>query len=131
MNPAERGSRRNENLLKFGHSKRISGQGDFRRLLKEAKSLRGDWFTLKVMPNGKQDSRFGCAVRRSASPEAVFRNRLKRWFREAFRRNQRGFPAGFDVAIVVFKAPEKASYAFVEQTFLGTWERFTHDNCSH
>lgn len=61
---------------------------------------------------------FGCVVRRKAVPLSVDRNRLKRWLREAFRRNRSSIPPGFDWMAVVYERPTKWSYWDLESQFL-------------
>ena len=80
--------------------------------------LKEDWLGLIVMPNGLPRTRFGCAVRRQVAPGGAVRNRLKRWLREAFRCNQRGFAMGLDVVAVVLRSPDKPSFRATQETLL-------------
>ena len=63
-------------------------------------------------------TRFGCAVRRKAVASSVERNRLKRWLREAFRRNRPAIPPGLDLVAVVYEGRVKWSYQELESQFL-------------
>ena len=73
---------------------------------------------LCALANGREQPRFACLVRRFAAAEASKRNRLKRLFREAFRKNQLIFLVGIDIAVVVSKVPEKISFVNVENIYL-------------
>ncbi len=73
---------------------------------------------LKVLANGGATARFGCTVRRGAASGAVGRNRIKRWLREAFRRNPGETAAGYDWLAVVSGCPAGLTYQEVERRFL-------------
>ena len=103
---------------RFPRTHRLSGRAAFGRLFREGISLRSGWLSLQVFPNQLSRVRFGCTVRREAAPAGVFRSRLKRWLREAFRRNQEIFPAGVDMVAVIWNKPADLSYQEVERTFL-------------
>ncbi len=67
--------------------------------------LRGEFLLLKVLPNGREISRFACSIRRGVARNAPERNRIKRWLREAFRRNPKKIPVGFDWLAIVPRGP--------------------------
>ena len=115
--------------LRDERSWRVRGHREVRRLLREGEPVRGEWFTLKVLPSGEPQTRFVCAVRRSACPSAVLRNRVKRWFREAFRRNRQHVSVGYHLMAVVFKVPAKLSYASIEKVLLERCERIVRPGC--
>lgn len=72
---------------------------------------------LSFLPNGTTRSRLGCAIGRVVGG-AVQRNRLKRWLREAFRKNQAMIPAGVDLVVRVQALPPKIRHRLVEERFL-------------
>ena len=107
----------------FGRSKRLSGQGDFARLFVRGRTLRASGLIGKALPNGLGRIRFACTVRRKTVPQAVLRNRFKRWLREAFRLHQAELPQGFDLALVVSEPPREKTFRFVEKIFLDLCEQ--------
>lgn len=106
----------------FGRARRLLGSAIFSRLLREGQPVRCGWFTLKALPNDLCKRRFGCTVRRTAGLRGVARNRLKRWFREAFRRNQGRLPQGRDLLVIILKVPHPLDYGAVEKGLLKACE---------
>ena len=104
---------------RFNRGKRLSGRNQIQPLFVRGKLHRIDWLGLVVLPNKLKITRFGCVIRRKAIPQPVVRNRIKRWLREAFRRNQERFPQGWDIMAVTFSLPEKMDFQRVESTLLG------------
>ena len=102
----------------FGRSRRLTRRGDLQRVFREGKNLRAEWVILKVLKSGRTTCRFACTVRRGVARTAPARNRLKRWMREAFRRNQGQIPAGYDLVAVIIQQPPEAAYRCVEETFI-------------
>ncbi|MBI1953741.1 MAG: ribonuclease P protein component [Candidatus Omnitrophica bacterium] len=102
----------------FPRSRRLSGRRAIEKLFKEGKTLPLGWMNLRFLKHRLGESRFGCAVRRQAQPQATQRNRMKRWLKEAFRRNQAAFPPGHDLMAVVRRIPRDLSYSQVEETLL-------------
>ncbi len=102
----------------FPRARRLSGKTDFGRVFREGRNLRSGWLTLVVLPNERSVSRFGCTVRRQAFPRAVDRNRIKRWCREAFRRNQQLLPSGFDLVVLVVRPAEDITFQEVEKRLI-------------
>lgn len=57
-------------------------------------------------------ARLGVTVTRKVG-SAVIRNRIKRWVREAYRRNRDSFPVGFDMVWVAKREAADAGYEAV------------------
>ncbi len=110
-------------LTSFGRKNRLSGKSTFRRLFAQGATLRSHWLALTFLPNAGSHTRFGCTVRRQATKGGACRNRLKRWLREAFRRNQALLPSGIDLVAVVLKIPEGLTFQRLEEEFLGLSRR--------
>ncbi len=105
-------------MPRYGRTRRLSGQGAFQHLFRQGKTLREDWLSLVILENGLSITRFGCTVRRATAPAGVFRNRLKRWLREAFRQEQARFPEGFDMVAVIGRVPAAVSFTQVKEQLL-------------
>lgn len=58
--------------------------------------------------------RLGITVTKKVG-HAVFRNRVKRWVREAFRQERERFPPGWDIVFVAKRQCVNACYATVLQ----------------
>lgn len=56
-------------------------------------------FIIYGRANGRPQTRLGITVSRKVGKAAV-RNRVKRWCREAFRRNRQALPGGLDLVMV-------------------------------
>lgn len=109
---------RSPSTQRLRRPQRLSGKVVFQRILRQGRSYRLDWLGLKVLPNGMPTARFGCTIRRGAVASAVRRNRLKRWLREAFRRNREEAAAGYDWLAVVSSCPAGLDFREVERSFL-------------
>lgn len=75
---------------------RVILRKDFLRIRREGKPRRDKWMTLWIAPNGRPYCRLGLAVGRHVG-DAVTRNRVKRWLREAFRTRRASLPGGVDL----------------------------------
>ncbi len=66
----------------------IQQSGDFTRLLRYGKLIRGSLWQIRVITNNQQShARLGVIISKKNSPSAVLRNRLRRIFREYFRQH--------------------------------------------
>jgi len=63
--------------------------------------------------NGTDGTRVGLTVSRKVG-NAVIRNRVKRWLREAIRHQGDELPTGFDVVIVAHPQAADATFASVD-----------------
>lgn len=78
---------------------RIRRKKDFIELYRKGRRLRGRYFHLVFQPNGLEYSRLGVVVSRKIG-KATARNRVKRWFRELFRRNKNLLPGPVDLIFI-------------------------------
>lgn len=110
---------------RFPRSRRLRGEGTFRSQFRQGRLVRSGWLSLIGLANGESTTRFGCVVRRKTAPSGVVRNRLKRWLREAFRRNQETLPVGWDLLAMVVRNPSELTFRTVEETFLDLVQRLS------
>jgi ribonuclease P protein component len=90
---------------------RIRKKSDFARLYREGGRFRGRLFTLVFLGSGPGPSRLAVVASRKVGP-AVVRNRVKRRFRELFRRNKKLLREPLD--LIVIARPESGEVAWTE-----------------
>lgn len=90
---------------------RIRKKSDFAGLYREGSRFRGRYFTLVFRRNGSGHSRLAVVASRKVGP-AVVRNRVKRRFRELFRRNK--VLLGEPLDLIVITRPESGEAAWTE-----------------
>lgn len=83
-------------------SERIRKRTEFAELYKKGRRIRGRYFHLVYLPNELGFSRLGVVVSKKIGKAAV-RNRIKRWFREAFRRNKALLLRPVDLVLIAQK----------------------------
>ncbi|MFQ6082739.1 MAG: ribonuclease P protein component [Candidatus Aminicenantia bacterium] len=87
---------------KFTARERIKRKKDFNNLYKKGKRINSRYFTLIFIPNKLDYSRVAIGVSKSIG-KSVKRNKIKRWFRELFRRNKDLFTVPLDVLFLAKK----------------------------
>ena len=92
----------------FGGEFRLKRTVDFQRVQRTGRRIHGRHLIVVVLQNGLGHPRFGLAVSRRVGT-AVIRNRVKRWLREAVRR-ERGAVAGYDVVLISRPSAPQAGY---------------------
>jgi ribonuclease P protein component len=90
---------------------RIRKKSDFASLYRDGSRFRGRYFTLVFRGNGLGRSRLAVVASRKVGP-AVVRNRVKRRFRELFRRNKALLAEPLD--LIVITRPESGEVAWTE-----------------
>jgi ribonuclease P protein component len=81
---------------------RLRKQKDFDQVFGKGGSFFAEGFlALKMVPNRREQTRFGFIVSNKISKSAVKRNRMKRLVREAVRLKQEKAKPGLDVVLMV------------------------------
>ena len=82
----------------FPHSHRIVHSSDYRTIYEEGKKIQSGKFVLFGLENEKSHARLGITVSRKIGCASV-RNRVKRLFREIFRRSTAEIPNNLDFIV--------------------------------
>ena len=103
----------------FAKKERLIKTKDFRKVYKDGRSYRAGFIILRLLPNAALMNRVGFSISAQSIKRAFRRNRIKRLFREAYRRNKNILKKGFDIVFVVRRGfKENFSYAEAQQVFL-------------
>jgi ribonuclease P protein component len=101
----------------FPREARIIRSSDYRTLYKEGKKVYSEKFVLFARVNGVGHTRLGITVSRKIG-SAVIRNRIKRLFREIFRKSLREMPEQFDIVVNAKAGCVGVSYRVLRAEFL-------------
>jgi ribonuclease P protein component len=93
--------------LRFGRAQKIKSKSEISRLFKDGRRWECSCFVLIYGQNDLPHDRLGVLVSRKLG-NAVGRNRVKRVFREVYRRNARHNPPFFD--ILIKPRPQQAEF---------------------
>tara|TARA_B100000900_G_scaffold356860_1_gene326863 strand:- start:142 stop:393 length:252 start_codon:yes stop_codon:yes gene_type:complete len=77
---------------------------------------------MMVIRNGTSQTRVGLTVSRKVG-NAVIRNRVKRWLREAIRHQQTQLPPGFDVVVIAYPQAADSSFNAIGRELAGGWAK--------
>ena len=92
---------------------------DFRAVYRKGRSVRKGGFVLCYLPNTLTHNRIGFSISSSVVKLSSIRNRIRRVFREVYRKRKAAMKAAFDIVVVARKNPgKKIPYEWVEGTFL-------------
>jgi ribonuclease P protein component len=106
---AEHGSRQG-----YPPALRLKKRSEFLEVQKNGRRLQTEQFLVLALPRPGHPTRIGITVSRKVAG-AVGRNRIKRLFREAFRRGLDRWPRGWEIVIVARRESVGASYAQIEE----------------
>jgi ribonuclease P protein component len=95
---------------------RIRRKSDFASLYRDGGRLRGRYFTLVFRPSGLGHSRLAVVASRKVGP-AIVRNRVKRRFRELFRRNKGLLGEPLDLIVIARPETGEAPWAELRDMF--------------
>ena len=107
--------------FRFPASRRLHGRREFARVYAGRVRTSAGPLVVHGRPNGLEHHRLGLSVSKRVGI-AVVRNRIKRLVREAFRLNQRAWPGGYDIVVVV-RPHEPATLGQYEQMLLSALGR--------
>jgi ribonuclease P protein component len=101
----------------IARSLRLRDPREFQRVRKRGRSWTTPYLVLVSQPNRLEHNRYGFAVGRRVG-NAVARNRVKRWMREATRKRHPELRQGFDVILIARgrMADSRADYGKVEES---------------
>ena len=103
----------------FAKEERLIKTKDFRKVYRLGRSYKAGPVVLRSLPNGAPTNRVGFSISAKCIKRAFRRNRIKRLFREAYRRNKNVLKKGLDIVFVVRRdAKEDFSYAEAQRIFL-------------
>ena len=104
---------------KFPRKERLLKTKDFKSVYKKGALFKSDSFFLYCMPNMLKNNRIGFSISSRNIKLASSRNRIRRLFREVYRRRKKDLKTGFDMVLVLKKDLGRAiSYKEVEGLFL-------------
>ena len=91
---------------------RLRRSEDYRKVQTQGRKVRQASLLVLYLPGEADQSRFGITVSRKVG-NAVVRNRVKRWLREAIRRERQGAHGRWDVVFIAHPSAAEASYALI------------------
>lgn len=110
--------------FRFPKSVRITNRSQYLKIYREGRRVRSRRMTLFALPNGLEESRIGITVTRKVGG-AVLRNRVKRRFREIFRKHRRELKPPLDIVVNAHVGIAKAQFAEIEKEFVEQFRALT------
>jgi ribonuclease P protein component len=107
----------------FPHSVRIVRSADYRTIYREGRKIQSERFVLIALKNKVGHHRLGLTVSRKVGG-AVVRNRVKRLFREIFRKSSCELPNQYDIVVNAKSSCAGASYFELREEFLASARKF-------
>jgi len=103
---------------KFPADEHILKTKDFREAYRNGRSIRRESFVMYCRPNSLGRRRIGFSISSRSVKLAVRRNRIRRCFKEAYRKARLRLAGNVDIVIVVKKDPGKGyTYEQYEKAF--------------
>ena len=103
---------------KLGKREHILKPREFSAVYKKGRSFKKNGFVLCVLPNGLPHSRLGFSIGSANVKRATIRNRIRRLFREIYRKNRAALKSTVDMVLVVRRSPgKKFLYKEAEKSF--------------
>lgn len=101
-------------MFRFKKSDHLLRPADFQRVFNRRRSVRDNWLIVHGCENNLDRLRLGLSVSRKVG-QAVFRNRLRRLYREAFRLTRAEMPTGLDLVLIP-RTPEEPTLAELKKS---------------
>ena len=111
----------------FPRRSRVLSPKEFRLIYDEGLRTQTRWFVLFSRSNGLGYHRIGITVSRKVG-RSVVRNRIKRIFREIFRRFSADIPGHFDLVVNAKQDCATARYAALRDDFLSAARKICREN---
>jgi len=108
----------------FPRKFRVVQTSEYRRLYREGRKTHSERFVIFSRVNTRGHHRFGVTVSRKVGG-AVARNRVKRLFREIFRRSREEIPNQFDIVVNAKAGCVGAGYEELRAEFLAATKRIS------
>ena len=103
---------------RFRKSEHILKSKDFRVIYKKGNSVKVGPLVLSYLPNGLLYSRLGFSISSRTVKLASNRNRIKRIFREIYRKEKKSVKKGFDIVIIIRRnLPRPIQYKDMKDMF--------------
>jgi len=106
-----------EPVYGFSKSYRLLTPKDFQHVFADAEKFANRHWTLIVRPNQKSYPRLGLALSKKQLQRAVWRNRIKRLSREAFRLHKKEL-SGYDIVVLGRKGMQEIDTETLHKSFL-------------
>ena len=98
----------------FTKANRLTKKSEFKDVFEKGRVFKSNDIVAYILRNNKQDSRLGVTVRKKIG-NAVKRNRIKRFFREAFRTNKCHLNHCVDVIIIPGSSQKEITLLLAEE----------------
>ncbi|NPA72777.1 MAG: ribonuclease P protein component [Gammaproteobacteria bacterium] len=102
--------------LGFPKSSRILSPNDFKHVFAKAEKFGNRNWTFIVRANGQEEPRLGLAIAKKQLHRAVWRNRVKRLAREAFRSHKKAL-SGYDIVVLGRKGMQDIDNETLHKSF--------------
>ena len=101
----------------FPKSNRLLSPKSYSHVFAQAERFGNRNWTLIVRPNNEDYPRLGLAIAKKQLPRAVWRNRVKRIAREAFRSHKKAL-SGYDIVVLTKKGMQELDNETLHNSFL-------------
>lgn len=91
---------------------------DFEKIIKEGNFFPARFFSLRILKNNLNYSRFGIVVGGKVTKKAVSRNKIRRRSYEIIRREWSTVPMGFDIVFFAKKSALEADFDELKEDVL-------------
>lgn len=103
----------------FPKRERLIKTGDFGKVYRGGRSFKIDCVILKALPTALPVNRLGFSISSKSISSSCRRNRIRRLFREAYRKNKKALKKSFDMVLVIRRdTVNNFGYTDAEKIFL-------------